>query len=148
MLPNTAGYDKSALDNLPSGLAIVIAAFHMPCGEICKSSSNPTRKSFIEKFKADVVGALKAAGYGASQEDKIQVLNIVEVLSETAIQFTLWPLSDSTDSITQANAFKSQLDDANSALRNGQITKDLDPSVFGVDVIKSLTNDGAARLSD
>lgn len=77
--------------------------------------------------------------------EKIQVINVIDVLSETAIQFTLWPLDDGTSPLTMANELQAQLADPNSILRSGALTKNLDTSVFSLNVIQPLTNDGSAN---
>ncbi|KAI3647968.1 hypothetical protein MP228_008189 [Amoeboaphelidium protococcarum] len=136
LLPSSEGYDGMALSKSPD-LPLLVIAFKLKCGDVCSNPSGPERASFEKSFKDDLVNSLSQFNISTSN---VEVLNVAQVLQVTAVQFTISPADDSQDAMAIADAVRALINDRNSTLYKGQVTRSINPNVFSSELMRPMSN--------
>ena len=148
LIPLTNGYDREAVRRLPQGVPIIVVALRVTCGGLCSVSRNDSQfMKFEAAFRIDVVRACHNGTMKITiAEGDIEILNVVDVVGKTAIQVTI--KSNASDPFQIVDELYRQLFDPMSTLRTqGTLTPNLDPEVWGSDVVAPLENDSRVRAT-
>ncbi|KAI3655907.1 hypothetical protein MP638_006064, partial [Amoeboaphelidium occidentale] len=149
ILPGSDNYDGKPVASMPANSPILYLSILRSCGDICNPPPNSVRDQFAEVLTNDIVKALQDDGFNNVSKDNVRLMNVAEIGGNIAAQIGLVP-SDSDGSVVEKwiASLRRQLADENSSLRKGAITKDLDPSVFAIDAVGPITNDGRTNTGN